>query len=96
MTPLKMGLIALPLVLLAQLSQAANYVIDTKGAHAFINFKIQHLGYSWLTGRFNTFEGSFDYDAKAPEKSRIEVTIKTNSIDSNHAERDNTLKERTS
>jgi polyisoprenoid-binding protein YceI len=92
MTPLKMGLIALPLVLLAQLSQAANYVIDTKGAHAFINFKIQHLGYSWLTGRFNTFEGSFDYDAKAPEKSRIEVTIKTNSIDSNHAERDKHLK----
>jgi polyisoprenoid-binding protein YceI len=92
MKSLKLGLIALPLVLLAQLSQAANYIIDTKGAHAFINFKIQHLGYSWLTGRFNTFEGSFDYDAKAPEKSRIEVTIKTNSIDSNHAERDKHLK----
>lgn len=92
MKSLKLGLIALPFVLLAQLGQAASYVIDTKGAHAFINFKIQHLGYSWLTGRFNTFEGSFDYDAKAPEKSRIEVTIKTNSIDSNHAERDKHLK----
>ncbi|MFT6221096.1 MAG: polyisoprenoid-binding protein YceI [Candidatus Endobugula sp.] len=28
---------------------AADYVIDTKDAHAFINFKIKHLGYSWLT-----------------------------------------------
>ncbi|MCY4045625.1 MAG: YceI family protein [Cellvibrionales bacterium] len=92
MKSLKLWLAALPLVLFTQLSQAASYVIDTQGAHAFINFKIQHLGYSWLTGRFNTFEGSFDYDAKAPEKSKIEVLIQTNSIDSNHAERDKHLK----
>ncbi|MGO2076243.1 MAG: YceI family protein, partial [Pseudoalteromonas sp.] len=39
----------------ASAAQAADYVIDTKGAHAFVNFKIKHLGYSWLHGRFNTF-----------------------------------------
>ncbi|WP_274620652.1 hypothetical protein [Colwellia maritima] len=27
-------------------ANAADYVIDTKGAHASINFKVQHLGYS--------------------------------------------------
>ena len=31
---------------------AADYVIDTKGAHAFVQFHIKHLGYSWLVGRF--------------------------------------------
>ena len=31
-------------------AKAADYVIDTKGAHAFIQFKIKHLGYSWLLG----------------------------------------------
>ena len=36
---------------------AADYVIDSKGAHASINFKIKHLGYSWLTGRFDKFAG---------------------------------------
>ena len=36
-------------------AQAADYVIDTQGAHAFIQFKVSHLGYSWLHGRFNTF-----------------------------------------
>ena len=77
---------------LAPLTQAATYTIDTKGAHAFVQFKIQHLGYSWLLGRFNTFEGEFEYDAAAPEKSEIEVTIDTASIDSNHAERDKHLK----
>ena len=74
------------------LLQAADYVIDTKGAHAFIQFRIQHLGYSWLLGRFNTFEGKFSYDETKPEASTVEVTIKTASLDSNHAERDKHLR----
>jgi polyisoprenoid-binding protein YceI len=73
-------------------AQAADYQIDTKGAHAFVQFKIQHLGYSWLLGRFNTFEGDFSYDQAALEKSEIEIVIETASIDSNHAERDKHLK----
>ncbi len=71
---------------------AADYVIDTEGAHAAINFKIQHLGYSWLTGRFNDFEGNFTYDADDVEASKITVTVDTSSIDSNHAERDKHLR----
>ena len=73
-------------------AQAATYDIDNEGAHASVNFKIQHLGYSWLTGRFNDFDGSFEYDAAAPEASAIEVVIETDSLDSNHAERDKHLK----
>ena len=42
-------------------SPAADYLIDTKGYHASINFKISHLGYSWMIGRFNSFNGSFSY-----------------------------------
>ncbi len=71
---------------------AADYVIDTKGAHAFIQFRVQHLGYSWLYGRFNDFSGKFSYDEAAPEKASIEVNIKTASVDSNHAERDKHLR----
>ena len=73
-------------------ANAADYVIDTNGAHASVNFKIQHLGYSWLTGRFNDFSGNFSYDPAKPEASSITVTIDTNSIDSNHAERDKHLR----
>ena len=73
-------------------AQAADYKIDTAGAHAFVQFKIKHLGYSWLLGRFNTFDGEFSYDAAAPEKSEIEVVIETASLDSNHADRDKHLK----
>ena len=71
---------------------AEDYEIDTKGAHAFIQFRVQHLGYSWLYGRFNEFSGNFSYDEAAPEKTAVEVTIKTASVDSNHAERDKHLR----
>jgi polyisoprenoid-binding protein YceI len=79
------GLIGLPAL-------ADNYTIDTKGAHASINFSIQHLGYSVLTGRFDTFAGDFSYDPAKPEASVINVTIDTNSVNSNHAERDKHLR----
>jgi polyisoprenoid-binding protein YceI len=74
------------------LAPAADYVIDTEGAHAFVQFRIQHLGYSWLYGRFNQFEGTFTYDEKNPAANKVEVVIKTASIDSNHAERDKHLR----
>lgn len=73
-------------------AQAEDYVIDTKGDHAFIQFRIQHLGYSWLYGRFNEFSGQFSYDEKQPEKASVSVTIDTASIDTNHAERDKHLR----
>lgn len=76
----------------AQTHAAENYAIDIKGMHAFIQFKINHLGYSWLIGRFNKFDGSFTYDAKNPKNNKAEVKIAITSIDSNHAERDKHLR----
>jgi polyisoprenoid-binding protein YceI len=73
-------------------AMADTYVIDTKGAHASVNFKIKHLGYSVLTGRFDKFEGEFTYDPAKPEASTVNVTIDTTSVNSNHAERDKHLR----
>lgn len=72
---------------------SGTYAFDTKGTHQFITFKISHLGYSWLYGRFNDFDGEFVYDAKDPAKSSVQVTVDTASVDSNHAERDKHLRE---
>ncbi len=69
-------------------AMAADYVIDKKGQHAFVNFKISHLGYSWLYGTFKDFDGSFSFDEKNPEASKVQVTMNTASVDTNHAERD--------
>ncbi|QSX30886.1 YceI family protein [Shewanella cyperi] len=73
-------------------AQAADYSIDTHGAHASIQFKVSHLGYSFVVGRFNSFSGDFSYDASAPQASKVAVKIDTNSLDSNHAERDKHLR----
>lgn len=73
-------------------AQAADYVIDTQGAHASINFRVSHLGYSWLEGRFNEFGGEFSYDADNPAAATISVDINPASVDSNHAERDKHLR----
>ncbi len=73
-------------------AQAADYAFDKKGAHQFIQFRVQHLGYSWLYGRFNDFDGKFTYDANDLSKAKVSVTINTASVDSNHAERDKHLR----
>ncbi|MEL0659474.1 YceI family protein [Psychromonas arctica] len=69
---------------------AADYKIDT--THAFVNFKVSHLGYSFIQGRFNKFEGQFSYDEKNVAASKVTINVNTTSLDSNHAERDKHLK----
>lgn len=76
----------------ATTAQAADYVVDTQGAHAFIQFKVSHLGYSWLNGRFNTFSGDFSYDGANLAAAKIKLDIDTKSVDTNHAERDKHLR----
>ncbi|QGW23029.1 YceI family protein [Stutzerimonas degradans] len=84
--------LALGSALLAGQAMAADYVIDKQGQHAFVNFKISHLGYSWLWGTFKDFDGTFSFDAAKPEASKVSVALKTASLDSNHAERDKHLR----
>lgn len=86
------GVLALSLMSSLPLASADDYVIDTEGAHAFIQFRVKHLGYSWLYGRFNDFSGSFTYDEKDLSKNKISVTVDTTSLDSNHARRDKHIK----
>jgi len=72
--------------------QARDYAIDIEGAHAFVQFRVKHLGISWLYGRFNKFDGEFSYDPADDSKNSVEVVVDVASIDSNHAERDKHLR----
>lgn len=67
---------------------AANYQIDVEGMHAAINFRVRHVGISWLTGRFDKFDGTFSYDEGDPAASKVAVDIDVRSVNSNHEERD--------
>ncbi len=58
---------------------AADYVIDKD--HTMVFFSVSHLGFSNSTGQFTDFDGKFSFDEANPEKSKVEVTIQTDSID---------------
>lgn len=72
------------------IAQASDYKIDD--THSSVQFRTQHLGYSWLYGRFNIISGTFNYDPSKPEASRINVNVDVTSIDSNHDVRDEHLR----
>ena len=76
----------------ATVQAAEHYTVDTKGMHAFVTFKIKHLGYSWLQGRFDKFAGEFDYDEANTANNKVSMTIDIMSLNSNHAERDKHLR----
>lgn len=69
-------------------AQAANYAIDIDGQHAFVQFKISHLGFSYILGSFEEFSGSFSYDPENLDASSVSVDVDVASLNSNHAERD--------
>ena len=79
-------------LLLSLSANAADYVIDTQGAHASIQFSVSHLGYSFVVGRFNEFSGNFSFDQAKIADAKVNVKINTTSVDSNHAERDKHLR----
>lgn len=69
---------------------AGVYALDK--SHASLLFKISHVGFSMYHGRFNNFDARLNFDPKAPEKSTVEATIDTSSIDTNNAKLQNDLK----
>ena len=83
--------VAAAIALSATASRAAEFRIDP--AHSFVQFKISHLGYSWMVGVFDKISGSFLFDPSAgPAGQKISVEIDTASIDTGHAERDKHLR----
>ena len=93
LVPLSFAAVLLASTLALSSSAAADsYVIDTVKSHAAITFRIQHLGFSWLNGRFDDFNGTFTFDEKNPESSTVKVEIDTASVNTNHAERDKHLR----
>lgn len=58
---------------------AGEYSLDK--THAVLTAKLKHMGFSNYTLRFTRLDASFTYDPKAPEASKINVTVDPASID---------------
>ena len=71
-------------------SLADVYKLD--GSHTQIGFKVKHLVISTVSGRFNKFNGTLDFDPKAGMLKDVKVVINSESIDTNEPDRDKHLK----
>lgn len=78
------------LVLFPTLSQGATYAIDPE--HSNIQFKVRHLMVSNVKGVFGKVQGIIDIDDKDITKSKVKVTIDTESINTGVAKRDEHLR----
>src|ERR1700739_4213842 len=72
--------------------RADSYKIDP--AHSAILFKIGFLGVGFIYGRFDSFSGDITFDQNDPSKDAVNVEIKTDSVNTNAAKRDNDLSAR--
>ncbi|MDH5327381.1 MAG: YceI family protein [Gammaproteobacteria bacterium] len=68
---------------------SAGYTIDP--AHTYPHFKISHLGFSTMLGRFNVSSGKLTMD-RAKGTGSVEIEVDVNSIDTGHAKRDKHLR----
>lgn len=66
-----------------------NYVIDP--SHSASNFEVEHLGLTWIRGRFNKMSGAITVD-RAANNGTIRVEIDATSVDTGHARRDELLR----
>jgi polyisoprenoid-binding protein YceI len=75
---------------LPALASAATWTIDPE--HSNIGFKVRHLMVSNVKGNFEKHSGTVDIDDKNITKSKVEVSIDTNSISTGVQKRDEHLR----
>ena len=69
---------------------AADYTIDL--THSHILFMVDHIGFAKMIGLFTNFGGKFSFDPGNIPASKLTVTIKTDSLQTQFAARDKDLK----
>lgn len=75
--------------LAAASANATEYGFDK--AHSHIGFSVKHI-LSMVRGEFTDYDGTFSFDEKKPESSKVKVTIQTASVNTNMDKRDAHLK----
>lgn len=61
-------------------------------AHTQIGFSIQHMGVTFVAGRFTRFSGRFVIDENEPDRSSFAVTLDVDSVTTDNVERDTRLR----
>lgn len=68
---------------------AATFKVDPD--HTGVGFRVKHL-FTWVDGRFTTFEGTITFDPAAPAATKVVGSVDVASIDTANAKRDDHLR----
>lgn len=60
--------------------------------HSAINFRVRHLGISWVNGEFRSWTAELVYDPAHPENASVTAHIQTNSVTTSNDRRDNDIR----
>lgn len=80
------------LLLVAARSAVAVDLYTVDPTHTSVVFSVAHSGFSYTYGMFREASGSYALDTQNPVNSRFRFNIKTNSLDTNNAKRDEHLR----
>ena len=84
---IKLGLAS---ILSAGALYAGTYNVDA--SHSNVGFKVKHMMISNVSGKFNDFNGSFDYDEKTKTLKSLAGVVKVKSVDTQNTKRDDHLR----
>jgi polyisoprenoid-binding protein YceI len=69
---------------------ADEYTVDP--AHSSVGFTTTHLMVSRVSGQFDKFEGTVNYDPSNLDASKVDMKVETSSVDTHNEKRDTHLK----
>jgi len=69
---------------------AEPYLVDK--SHAFVTFTADHLGFSAVHGQFRDFDAEVDFDPSNVEATKVRFAIRTGSVETYNAARDDQLR----
>lgn len=70
----------------ADVRTATQWTIDS--AHSLVEFAVKHMMFTTAKGRFNSLEGTIQFNEADPAAARVEAVIHTNSISTGDEKRD--------
>ena len=70
--------------------EKSTWLIDP--THSEIGFKVKHMMFTNVSGKFNAFSSSIENEDEQFETSKINFSAEVNSVDTNNTDRDNHLR----
>lgn len=73
-------------------SQNTEETYNIDAVHSSVIFRAKHMGVAYFYGRFNEFSGNITFNETDVSKSKIEIEVKSASVDTANAKRDQHLR----